>query len=82
VDAKFSEIPPLLYPNLSVEANIIIKQKESALTIPKSYISKNNEVTLEDGTKKKVKIGLKNYEFVEIIGGISKNDKITLPNEN
>lgn len=82
VDAKFSEIPPLLYPNLSVEANIIIKQKEGALTIPKSYISKNNQVTLEDGTKKKVKIGLKNYEFVEIIGGISKNDKITLPNEN
>ena len=82
VDAKFIETPPILYPNLSVEANIIIKQKEGALTIPKSYISKNNQVTLEDGTNKKVKIGLKNYEFVEIISGISKNDKITLPNEN
>lgn len=82
VDAKFTDIPITLYPNLSVEANIIIKQKNEALTIPKSYISKNNYVTLENGNKKMVKIGLKNYELVEILDGIDKNDKIILPNEN
>lgn len=82
IDAKFTDLPPTLYPNLSVEANIIINQKNNALTIPKSYISKNNYVILENGAKRKVQIGLKNYEFVEIKSGINKNDKITLPNEN
>ncbi|MFN5444237.1 MAG: efflux RND transporter periplasmic adaptor subunit [Crocinitomicaceae bacterium] len=81
VDAKFTEIPPRLYPNLSVEANIIIKEKMNALTLPKSYVTKNNYVTLENGTKKKVRTGLKNYEYVEILSGITKNDKIILSNE-
>lgn len=82
IDAKFINLPPTLYPNLSIEANIIINQKDKALTIPKSYISKNNYVTLVDGSKRKIQIGLKNYEFVEIKNGINQNDKITLPNEN
>lgn len=82
VDAKFIETPITLYPNLSVEANIIINQKKKALTIPKSYITNNNYITLENGSKKLVKTGLKNYEFVEILTGIDKKDKIILPNEN
>lgn len=82
IDAKFKDTPPILYPNLSAEANIIINQKNDALTIPKSYISKNNYVILDNGSKRKVRTGLRNYEYVEIISGINKNDKITLPNEN
>jgi HlyD family secretion protein len=81
VDAKFINNPPTLYPNLSVEANIVIKEFKNALTIPRTYL-KNNTVLLEDGTIKKVKTGLKNYEYVQIIHGLNANDKIAISNEN
>ena len=82
IDAKFVEIPPTLYPNLSVEANIIINEINNAVTIPKPYLSKMNYVYLANGKKKKVTIGLKNYEYVQILKGINSNDKIILPNED
>lgn len=82
VDAQFINTPPTLYPNLSVEANIIISEMKNTLTIPRAYLSKNNTVFFKNGEEKKVKIGLKNYEFIQIIEGLNKNDEITLPNEN
>ncbi len=82
VDAEFINPPSKLYPNLSVEANIIIKEAENTLTIPRKFISKTNTITFENGTIKKIKIGLKNYEYVEIISGLKEKDVIALPNEN
>lgn len=82
IEAKFIDTPPTLYPNLSVEANIIINEIKNAVTIPKSYLSKYNIVTLVNGKKRRVTIGLKNYEYVQILKGINTNDEITLPNED
>lgn len=80
VTAVFENQPSVLYPYLTVEANIVIESKAKALVIPVSYVTAAaNEVLLEDGTSTKVSIGLKNYQWVEILSGIDTSSKIILP---
>lgn len=79
VEATFKSQPPNLYPNLTVEANILISTKENAMTIPRNYLNDENEVILKNGDKRKVVTGLKDYQRVEIISGISKDDLIKMP---
>jgi len=76
VEAIFTSRPPRLYPNLTVEANILIRTKENALTIPRTYLMDDNSVLLKNGEKRKVVTGLKDYQRVEIINGLSKDDVI------
>lgn len=79
VEAKFKQQPKKLYPNLSLEANIIVSKKENALLIPRSYLINENYVVKEDGTKIKIQTGLKNFEKVEVLSGLTKNDVIIMP---
>ena len=80
VDADFVTKPVLLYPNLSVEANIVIQSKEKALTIPRIYLISDSMVMLPNHEIKKVSIGLKDYKKVEIENGLTANDVIYKPN--
>ncbi|MEO7209829.1 MAG: efflux RND transporter periplasmic adaptor subunit [Chitinophagaceae bacterium] len=79
VEAEFVKQPPVLYPNLTAEANIIIQSKENAITIPRSYLINDSFVLVEKDKKKKVKTGLKDYQKVEIINGLTANDAIYKP---
>ncbi len=79
VEAAFTKPPPALYPNLTTEANIIIAVKEKALTIPRSYLLEDGYVLLADNEKRKVTTGLKDYQKVEILGGITAQDIIYKP---
>ncbi len=79
IEAKFNEKPPKLYPNLTVEANIVLNKKEKVLTIPRNYLNSNFEVTLENGDLQKIETGLMDFNLVEIKSGIDKNTKIILP---
>lgn len=79
VEAAFTSQPPRLYPNLTVEANILIRTKENALTIPRSYLADEHTVLLKNGEKRTVTTGLKDYQRVEIINGLSKDDLIKKP---
>jgi HlyD family secretion protein len=79
VEAKFIQQPKQLYPNLSLEANIIIKQKKNALLIPRKFLINDTYVQKENAEKVKVKIGLKDYDFVEILSGLTKNETIIVP---
>lgn len=81
VEAVFTSPPPHLYPNLTVETNILISTKENALTIPRSYLMGENTVLLKNGEKRKVVTGLKDYQQVEIISGLHKDDLIRKPEE-
>ncbi|NVK10098.1 MAG: efflux RND transporter periplasmic adaptor subunit [Tenacibaculum sp.] len=78
-EAIFTNKPTKLFPNLSLEANIIIQTKQNALTIPRKYIINDTYVMLEGGQLQKVETGLMDYELVEIISGIDKSTKIQLP---
>lgn len=79
VEAVYTAMPPVLYPNLTVEANIIIQTKKNALVIPRSYLTEDNYVMTGDKQKKKVITGLKDYQHVEIVSGLDKNDVILKP---
>jgi HlyD family secretion protein len=79
VEATFTSRPPNLYPNLTVEANILISTKQNALTIPRAYLVDENYVLLNNDEKRKVVTGLKDYQRVEIISGISKDDILKKP---
>lgn len=79
VKARFINQPPTIYPNLSVEANIIIQTKKNALVIPTEYILNDSTVLLEDQKAKVVKVGLHDYTYVEILEGIKSTDILYKP---
>jgi multidrug efflux pump subunit AcrA (membrane-fusion protein) len=79
IEAQFTKSPPTLYPNLSVEANVLIRAKDSAITIPRSYLVDETYVLLQNGEKRKVVVGLKDYQKAEIISGLGKGEVIKKP---
>lgn len=79
VEAEFVNRPATLYPNLTVEANIILLAKANALTIPRVYLVNDSTVIFNDGSPRRVVIGLKDYQRVEIISGLDTSDLILRP---
>jgi len=80
VEAKFEHPPKRLYPGLSGEGNIIIAEKENALTIPKEYLFEGNKILTPDGAVE-VTVGLQNLDRVEIPKGIGETTEILKPKE-
>jgi multidrug resistance efflux pump len=79
VDAVFQTQPGRLFPNLNLEANIRIRNRENVLVLPRRYLMEGNKVMLQDGTVREVKTGLKDYEKIEIVSGIDSSDVVVLP---
>lgn len=79
IEAEFIKQPSVLYPNLTAEANIIINRKENALTIPRNYLINDSQVLIGKDKRQKVVIGLKDYQKVEIIKGITADEYIYKP---
>lgn len=79
VEASFVTQPPVLFPNLTCEANIVIREKKKALTIPRSCLLEGDSVLLGNKQKRKVTTGLKDYQKVEITSGLSGGDIILKP---
>ncbi|MFM1877908.1 MAG: hypothetical protein RLZZ241_774 [Bacteroidota bacterium] len=78
VEAQFREAPKTLYPGLSGEANIIIDQRENALTIPRSYLIGKDSVRTIKGLKK-IETGLRTLDRIEVRSGLNPYDKLILP---
>ena len=78
-EAIFTKRPDELFPNLTVEANIVILSKQEALTIPRNYLINDSSVMLEGGKLISVRTGLMDYDLVEITGGIDQTTRIELP---
>jgi len=79
IEAHFITPPNKLYPNLTAEANIIIQNKKNVLTIPRSYLVDKEFVTVGKDKKRKVKIGLSDYQNVEILEGLQATESIYKP---
>ena len=79
VEAEFVNQPPTLFPNLTCEANIVIQQKDKALTIPRVCLVEDSYVLLANKERRKVTTGLKDYQKVEILSGLTTNDIILKP---
>lgn len=78
IEGKFTQKPTQLYPNLTLEANIIVAQKSNVLVIPRKFLLEGDQVELESGEKVKVKTGLKDFEKVEVLSGISAKDVLVI----
>jgi multidrug resistance efflux pump len=76
IEANFIKQPTTLIPYLTCEANIIIDEKINAVTIPRKYLLDGDSVWIEPKKKRKVTVGLKDYEKVEIVNGLSSTDFI------
>ena len=78
-EASFIKNPENIYPNLSAEANIIIQIKNKVLTIPRSYLIEDSYVLLSNMEKRKIIVGLKDYDKVEVLKGLSDKEEIAKP---
>ncbi|HPW63057.1 MAG TPA: efflux RND transporter periplasmic adaptor subunit [Cyclobacteriaceae bacterium] len=79
VDVILMEKLPGLFSGLAVEANIIIRQKENALVIPKQSILPGDSVLISTSAgEKKVKImrGIETLDETEVISGLDVNSKL------
>ena len=79
VEARFTEKPPTLYPNLTVEANIELRQKQDAITVPASYIVDGSYVLTSEEERRSVVLGLRDMERVEVLSGIDSTTVIYKP---
>jgi HlyD family secretion protein len=81
VDAKLIDRPAELYPNLTLEANIIIETKKNALVIPREYLVDDQYVFTDPDKKVKtrVKVGLLDYKFAEIHSGLDTSQFVYKP---
>jgi len=78
VEASFVTPPPVLFPNLSIAASIIIQDKKNVITVPVKFISDDGFVIKENGDKIKVQTGIRSETKVEIVSGLSENDEIVV----
>ncbi|MBK7384496.1 MAG: efflux RND transporter periplasmic adaptor subunit [Flavobacteriales bacterium] len=79
VEAEFVDRPPTLYPNLTVEASIVIRRKEDALTIPAAYVVEGKYVLTGPDERTPVTIGVKDMEKVEVLEGIDAGTQLYKP---
>jgi multidrug resistance efflux pump len=79
VEASFTQRPETLFPNLTAEANILINFKNKTLTIPAGFLLNDTTVLLQSGERRVVQPGLRDYQRVEILRGISGSDVLQKP---
>jgi len=81
IEAEFVRPPGVLYPNISFEANVVIRTKKDALLIPRSYLLDDSIAVNKSGKRLNVKTGLKDYQMVEILSGINANEELIIPEQ-
>jgi len=79
VESEFVKAPELLYPNTSFEANVVLHSKEKVLLIPRNCLLSDSLVIKGNGDTVKVKTGLKDYQKIEILSGLSAEDELLKP---
>lgn len=80
-DAQLEEPLPAFYSGLAVEANIVIRESNSALVIPRTALLPGDSliVSAENGEKKiSVKTGIQTLEEVEILDGVDTKTEIII----
>jgi HlyD family secretion protein len=79
VEARLTQAPPKLFPNITAEANIVLQQKERVLTIPAGYLVDGTHVLIGEDERREVRIGLRDLERVEILDGIDSTTVLYKP---
>jgi HlyD family secretion protein len=77
--AQFTKAPDQLYPYLTVEANILYKEKSNVLIIPRSYLINDSMVNRGNEQLSKISTGIRDYQMVEVTSGLKEGDLIYKP---
>jgi len=83
VDANLTERLPGSFSGLALEANIVIRQKDDALVIPKTALLPGDSLNIktEDGAKKiKIIRGIETLDEVEIAEGLDSAETLIVEN--
>lgn len=70
-----------LGPGMSVVVDIVTDKRENVLTLRHEYVLREKEgysVTLENGQKRAVKVGMQNEEAFEITEGLKEGDRVRM----
>ena len=73
------EVSSSLLPGTSADVEVILQTREDAPRIPTSALFQNNQVlVVEDGelVEREVETGLRNWDYVEIVGGLSEGEVV------
>lgn len=76
VEATFIIPPDILYPGTQLQANIVIDERKDALVIPVQYLLEGDSVMKANRTKIALKTGIKSSGWVEVLSGLTPEDKI------
>jgi RND family efflux transporter MFP subunit len=76
VKAYFSEPMDFAIAGTQLEANIVVKEKQNALVIPRSYLGYGNNVFDADKKPVKVKTGIVSSDYVEILEGLKEGETV------
>lgn len=70
-----------LHVGMSVEANIVSREKPDAVLVPANAIVNGHLFTIEDGRarSRKVEVGIRGTGFVEILDGVAEGDMVISP---
>ncbi len=80
-DAVFTDSLPGRIYGLNLEANILLREKQEALTIPREFLLPGDSVLVYRKGKPvrtAVKTGIRDLEYVEILQGLTEADSLTL----
>jgi RND family efflux transporter MFP subunit len=71
---------PLL-PGMSVEANVLTRQKEGALLIPADAVSGSSVLVVEDGRvhRRTIEVGIRGARAVEVVSGLKQGEHVASP---
>ncbi|UGY11881.1 hypothetical protein HAP48_0001870 (plasmid) [Bradyrhizobium septentrionale] len=66
---------------MSVEANIVAREKQDAIVVPANAVIGNEVLVVKDGrpTPRKVEIGVRGAGHVEIVDGLEENEMVASP---
>jgi len=71
-----------LKPGMSVEANVITREKPDALLVPAVAVVQGASVFVVEGNlvkKRNVKVGIRGTRAVEIVSGLTENERVVSP---
>ena len=70
-----------LHVGMSVEANIVSREKQNVLLVPANAVINNSLFVVEGGRtrRRKAEIGIRGTGFVEIVDGVTENETVASP---
>lgn len=82
IEAEFNQSSKTLLPGFSADVEVLLEVKENVLFLPAQAVSGNERVLIlnDEGIleERALKTGIRNWQVVEILDGLSESDRVVL----